>query len=208
MFRPNTKLSRKTLKGGVRLDGTSSGESQYADIELAHKIEHLRLERLSNREIVDKLVESGYPRETVIAMLQNLLKRREIPSDVTSPFIFMVATIVMVIWGLTPTALVDPNWVGPFKILITIIGLMVGVPSATAFIYKTYDHIPGLRTILEPIMAQRRTRKADIVALDMCFLGNEIPDREYEDRLVMQMGKYRGKRHFRKMRNQKHFGLE
>lgn len=207
MFRPNANTSRRAPKGGARLDAASFGESQYADSELAHKIERLRLERLSNREIVDKLVETGYQRDIVIEVLQDLLKRREIPSDYTSPLIFMLVTIVMVIWGLTPTTQADPTWFGPLKIFVTIIGLMVGVPSATAFIYKTYDHIPGVRTILEPIMTRWRTRQADVVALDMHFLGNEIPDREYEDRLVTYMGKYRGKRHFRKMRNQKHFGL-
>lgn len=205
MLSPKTSGSEPA--GGAGLAKVQLSESRYAGSELAHTIERLRWERLSNREIVDKLVESGYERDFVIEVLRDLLKQRQISSDYTSPLIFMAVTAFMMIWGLMPTTRADPYWLGPFKIFITVIGLMVAIPSAAALLYKTYDHIPGLRTILEPIMARQRTRRADIMALDMHFLGSEIPDREYEDCLVTLMGKYRGKRHFRKMRNQKHFGL-
>jgi hypothetical protein len=202
------KTSGHELPDGGLLAKVKLSESRYADSELAHKIERLRLERLANREIVDKLVEAGYQRDTVIEVLRDLLKQREISSDYTSPLIFMLVTALMVVWGLMPTTHADPIWLGPLKIFVTVVGMMVSVPSAAAFLYKTYDHIPGVRTVLEPVMARWRTRQADIMALDLRFLGNEIRDREYEDCLVALTGKYRGKRHFRRMRNQKHFGLE
>lgn len=206
MFRP--KVSAKESSGGALLTRVSLGESRFADSELDHRIERLRLERLSHREIVDKLVEDGYRRDLVIEALKDLLKQRDIPTDYTSPLIFMAATMMMAIWGLSPTPHTDPNWVGPLKIFATVIGLMVAMPSAATILYKTYDRIPGVRTVVGPIVARRRARQADIVALDMHFLGNEIPDRDYEDQLIALIGKGSGKRHFRKMRNQKHFGLE
>src|SRR5260221_746219 len=207
MFR--IKLPRKESKGGeIILSKVSLPESQYADSELAYQIERLRLERLANREIVDKLVEAGYRRDMVIEVLRDLLKRRDIATDYTSPLIFMIVTILLAIWGFSPAAHTDPNWIGPIKGIAAIVGIMVAIPSAATLLYKSYDHIPGVRTILEPIVARWRTSRADIVALDMHFLGDDVADREYEDHLIALMGRQRGKRHFRQMRNQKHFGLE
>jgi hypothetical protein len=186
-------------------DTNKTGESR--DEEIRQEILRLQLNWLSHREIIDTLVTKGYDRETTQRIVKQMANQLTVQTDITSPLILLIVALLMVLWAVTPT----PNASNEFntaKLFIYAIGMIALIASVGTLIYKLYDRIPIMRDALEPILLRRRVSQADIAALDSQYLADQIDDFEYEQKLIALLGKQRGSRHFRFMRNRKHFGLE
>jgi hypothetical protein len=175
----------------------------------------LYLEQLSHREVVERLVQEGYDRDLVVTLIRNYASQRHIQGNVTAPLIFLVVCIVVFIWAQWP---VDYPIAGTYdyrvmqirtlKMLITVV-TMVAIPAlGLVVLYHHYDQVPALANLLEPFFQKHRTAQADVVTVDQAFTSGALTETDYETALIKVMGRKRGAKHFRFMRNQKHFGLE
>jgi len=178
------------------------------EAEIVGKIQALYVNQLSYREIIDKLVEQGYSRPILVAVIHKMTNQRKLSPQTTGPFAFLIGGIVLLLWGSTPSAFDASNAERTLKLFAVAMGGFVIVPVVIAIVIQWYDRIPGVRMILEPIMLKRRLEQLNVKQLDRQFLKNELSDNEYENRLVSMLGQDRGRRHFRWMRNHKHFGLD
>lgn len=176
--------------------------------QIMQHFQTLTLERLAYREIIDKIVAEGYDRVVVLQVVKQWANQRKLPADITSPLIFLGISAIMFFWGLSTPPADTSTQVKAFKLLVTAIGGMVFLPSVYTLVYKFYDRIPRLNALLEPILAKNRASQSDVKTLDAQFLSSQIKESDYESQLIALMGKQRGKKYFRLMRNQKHFGLE
>jgi hypothetical protein len=175
----------------------------------------LYLEQLSHREVVERLVQEGYERELVVTLIRQYVTKRSIQGNVTAPLIFLVVSIALFIWAQWPTEYAIANNVDyrtmqlrTLKMLVSVV-TMVAIPALSLVVlYHHYDQIPALGSLLEPIFQKRRTSQWDVVAVDKAFTDGTLNEIEYEAALVKLMGRQRGARHFRFVRNQKHFGLD
>lgn len=175
----------------------------------------LYLEQLSHREVVERLVDEGYDRSLVITLIRNYASQRHIQGNVTAPLIFLAVCIIVFIWAQWPS---DYPIAGSYdyrmmqirtlKMLITVV-TMVAIPAlGFVVLYHHYDQIPALSNLLEPIFQKHRTSQPDVVNVDQAFTSGTLTETDYENALIKLMGRKRGAKHFRLMRNQKYFGLE
>src|SRR5579859_3067827 len=178
------------------------------EAEIVKKIQALYLDQLSYREIVDKLVEQGYSRSVLVAVIHKMTNQRRLSPMYTGPFVFLIMGIILLAWGSTRPAVSASDLEKTFRLFAVAVGGFVIVPVVLTIVIQWYDRIPGLHTILEPILFKRRLQRLNVKALDQRFLKNELSDSEFERQLIEMLGGERGKRHFRWMRNQKHFGLD
>ena len=194
--------TQSTLNQGVVQD------TGNLDTEIRDKVHALYLDRLAYREIVEKLVEKGYNRELVVAVIHKMTRQRHIESRFSMPIIFLVVSVILFFWGITPTSQAAPDAIKVAKIAGVGLGGLTLLPALFTIILQWYDHIPGLRSILEPIMFRRRLLKQDVAALDDQFRKGNLTDGDYRGKLFALLGDAQGRRHYLWMRNQKHFGLE
>jgi len=178
------------------------------EAEIVGKIQALYVNQLSYREIVDRLVEQGYSRPILVAVIRKMTSQRRLSARTMEPFAFLVGGILLLLWGMSPSAFEASNAERTIKLFAMSTGGLVLVPVAMTIVIQWYDRIPGVRTILEPIMLKRRLVQLNVKQIDRQFLKNELTDAEYENRLMTMLGQERGRRHFRWMRNHKHFGLD
>ncbi|MEP7289410.1 MAG: hypothetical protein ABI947_26980 [Chloroflexota bacterium] len=175
--------------------------------EIRAKVRQLSLDQLSYREIVDRLMEEGYDRALLIRVIHNMANEKRILPDYSAPIIVMVVAVALMFWGTSPSSPDAPEWLRTLKWILYGFSGIAFLPALFTIVYKVYDRIPGVNTLLEPILHKRRILQPDIVQLDTQFLDSQLPDRDYESQLVTLLGQRRGRSHFRFMRNQKHFGL-
>lgn len=178
---------------------------------VADRARELARERLSHREIVDKLEEEGVDRKEAIQMVQRMARQREIEaqSRFTAPAIFLGVAIFGLVWvtWLAPSENISHQFT-MFKALV-FSALIIAVPTlGTVVLYQHYEEIPILNTLLDRLFQKRRSSQADVIAVDEQFNNGQLGDSEYEAKLIELMGSRRGRQHFLYMRNQKHFGLE
>lgn len=168
----------------------------------------LYLEQRSHREVVDQLAAEGYDRAQVVTLIRRMATKGEIQSNLTAPVILLALASAVFAWAQLPsTEFTSPEFT-MLKVLTSAV-TMVAIPALFAVVvYHYYDRIPGLDRVLEPIFHKRLAMRPDVVTADEQFILGQLHEHEYERRLVKLMGNGRGKRHFRMMRNQKHFGLD
>src|SRR5258708_15502279 len=178
------------------------------EAEIVGKIQALYLDQLSYREIVDRLVEQGYSRPILVAVIHKMTSQRRLSVRTTGPFAFLVGGILLLLWGTSPSAFEASNAERTIKLFAMAAGGFVLVPVVMTIIIPWYYRIPCVRTFLAPILLKRLLVELNVKQLDRQFLKNELTDAEYENRLMTMLGQDRGRRHFRWMRNHKHFGLD
>lgn len=178
---------------------------------VSDRVRELARERLSHREIVDKLEEEGVDRTKAIRMVQQMARQREIEaqSRFTAPVIFLGLAIFGLIWvtWLAPSQNISHQ----FTMLKALIfsALIIAVPTlGSVVLYQHYEQIPILNVLLDRLFQKRRSSQADVIAIDEQFTSGQLGDSAYEEKLIQLMGSRRGRQHFLYMRNQKHFGLE
>jgi len=175
----------------------------------------LYLEQLSHRETVERLVAEGYDRAMVVSLIRSYASKRHIQGNVTAPIIFLAFCMVAFIWAQWPleypiAGSVDYRvmQIRTLKMLISVV-TMVAIPALSLVVlYHHYDNIPALSNLLEPIFQKRRSSQPDVITVDAAFASGTLNEMDYEAALVKLMGRQRGAKHFRFMRNQKHFGLD
>jgi len=187
---------------------TQHSSAKSFEDEVRDRIRDLSLERLSHREIVDRLTEQGYPRTAVIQTMNRMTSRRQLRADLAMPLLIMLICIPIVAWGALPVTREAGEQLKTMKWMALAVGGFIFVPCAFAVLYKLYDQIPGLGKLLTPLLKKRQERQAAIVELDRQFLDGNLPEHHYEASLIEQLGRNHGRSHFLFMRNQKHFGLE
>jgi low affinity Fe/Cu permease len=212
---PTPHSSYKDLTKLLLYPGDDRLSQLPLDKQIIGRANALYLDQLSHREVVEKLTAEGYPRPQVVALIREYAARRNIQPNVTAPLIFFIVCVAAFIWS---------QWSTPYpidgeidyrvmqlrtlKMLISVV-TMVAIPAlGLVVLYQHYEHIPGLNSVLEPIFHKRRTQQADVVAIDAQFTQGGLNEFDYEAALIAALGRQRGARHFRLMRNQKHFGLE
>jgi hypothetical protein len=178
------------------------------DARIIGRANALYLEQHSHREVVDQLTTEGYNRELVITLIRRMATKGTIQSNLTAPVILLALASAAFAWAQLPSSEFASHEFTMLKVLTSAV-TMVAIPALFGVVvYHYYDRIPGLDRLLEPIFHKHRALRTDVVAVDEQFVLGQLHEHEYERRLVTLMGKGRGKRHFRIMRNQKHFGLE
>jgi hypothetical protein len=178
------------------------------DQQIIGRANALYLEQHGHREVVDKLAAEGYDRALVVPLIRRMATRGTIQSNLTAPVIFLIVSILAFMWSQWPASVYDSLQFKTLKMLISVVAL-VAIPALLGVVaYHYYDRIPGLDRWLEPIFHKHRAMRPDVVAADAEFVAGAMHEFDYEKTLIALMGRGRGKRHFRMMRNRKHFGLE
>lgn len=185
------------------------------DKQIIGRANALYLEQLSHREVVERLANEGYDRAQVVTLIRNYASKRHIQANVTAPLIFLVICVLVFIWAQWPSAYpIEGSFdyrvmqIRTLKMLITVV-TMVAIPAlGFVVLYHHYDQIPALSGLLEPIFQKHRTSQPDVVTVDQAFTSGTLNETDYENALIKLMGRKRGAKHFRLMRNEKHFGLD
>src|SRR5258708_28723213 len=154
------------------------------EAEIVGKIQALYLDQLSYREIVDRLVEQGYSRPILVAVIHKMTSQRRLSVRTTGPFAVLVGGILLLLWGTSSSAFDASNVERTFKLFAMAAGGFVIVPVVMTIIIQWYDRIPGLRTVLEPIMLKLRLVQLNVKELDRHVLKNQLNEAEYEKCLI------------------------
>lgn len=166
-------------------------------------------ERLSHREVIDRLTSLGYDRTLCIEVVQQKARYRQLDTSMTAPLIFFAVTLALFLWSwFTPTA--DPSSrLGTLKGLVQAVTGMAIVPFTVAVIYKTYHLLPFVAggTTGSLFSSSGRTTP-QVVAIESDYLASRLDDNAAEAQLIAVLGAERGRQRFLLLRNQRHFGIQ
>src|SRR5260370_41894947 len=86
------------------------------ETEIRDKVHALYLDRLAYREIVEKLAEKGYNRDLVIQVIHKMTREKHIEPRYLVPIIFLVVSVILFLWGITPTSQAAPDAINVAKL--------------------------------------------------------------------------------------------
>lgn len=165
-------------------------------------------ERLSHREVIDRLEVQGVSRAAAVDVVQRMARRRQLDSTFTAPLIFFVVVLLLFLW----------SWFVPdeantlqFRTLKGLVQAVSGVAILPLFVvvaYKTYDLIPGLpHRAVASIVEQQIDARPEIQAVESAYLAGKLTDGAAESQLVTLLGRNKGKQRFLALRNHRYFGV-